>query len=263
MTFSLQSRIEGLMRRIVCGCVTLLAFCVATARAQRPSFEVVSLKLGDPNERRKGIGVRGNQLEVVNFPLKDMIGFAYDVETNQIFGGPKWIESDLFTITARPNVATPLRAPDDSANVLKLMLQSLLEERFTLAVHRETRVESIYELVVAKAGSRLKDSAGPDANGRQGFFGPPGYWVATNQPAASLVGPLSRQLGRAVRDKTGLTGRYDFTLRYVPELTQAAGDPNAPSVFTALEEQLGLKLESARGPVEVLVIDNAEKAQPD
>jgi len=256
--------LRNTVRRIVCVCVALLAVGAVTTRAQRPSFDVVSLKLGDPNERRKGIGVRGNQLEVVNFPLKDMIGFAYDVETDQIFGGPKWIDADLFTITARPNAATPLRAQDDAGNVLKLMLQSLLETRFTLAIRRETRIEPIYELVIAKAGPRLKDSAGPDANGRQGFFGPPGHWVATNQPAASLVGPLSRQLGRPVRDKTGLSGRYDFTLTYSPQITQQAGDdPNAPSVFTALEEQLGLKLESARGPVDVLVVENAEKPQPD
>jgi uncharacterized protein (TIGR03435 family) len=252
------------VRRIVCSCVALLALGAATARAQRPSFDVVSIKLGDPNERRRGIGTRGNQLEVVNTPLKDMIGFAYDVETDQIFRGPKWIDSDLFTITARPNAATPLRAPDDSGTVLKLMLQSLLEARFKLAIRRETRVEPIYELVVAKAGPRLKDSAGPDANGRQGFFGPPGHWVATNQPAASLTGPLSRQLGRLVRDKTGLSGRYNFTLTYSPALMQqAGGDPNAPSVFTALEEQLGLKLESARGPVEILVVDSAQKPEAD
>jgi uncharacterized protein (TIGR03435 family) len=252
------------MRRIVCGCVTLFAFYVASARAQRPSFEVSSLKFGDPTERRKGIGTRGNQLEVVNVPLKDMISFAYDVETDQIVGEPKWIDAELFTITARPSAATALRTPDDSSNVLELMLQSLLEERFKLGIHRETRVEPIYELVMAKTGPKLKDSAGPDANGRQGFFGPPGYWVATNQPVASLVGPLSRQLGRPVRDKTGVMGRYDFTLRYSPELTQKAGDdPNAPSVFTALEEQLGLKLESARGPVEIVVVDNAERPRPD
>jgi len=80
----------------------------------------------------------------------------------------------------------------------------------------------------------------------------------------SLVGPLSRQLGRQVRDKTSLTGKYDFTLTYSSEVTQqAGGDPNAPSVFTALEEQLGLKLESARGPVEVFVVDNAERPQTD
>jgi uncharacterized protein (TIGR03435 family) len=252
------------VRRTVWSCIALLALGATIARAQRPSFEAASLKLGNPNERRKGIGVRGNQVEVLNSSLKDVIGFAYDVETDQILGGPKWIESDLFTITARPNAATPLRAPDDTGHVLKLMLQSLLQERFKLAIHRETRIESIYELVVAKAGPKLKDTAGPDANGRQGFFGRPGYWVATNQGVGPLLGTLSRQLGRPVRDKTGLTGKYDFTLTYAPELAQqVSGDPNAPSVFTALEEQLGLKLESARGPVEVLVVGNAQRPQPD
>jgi uncharacterized protein (TIGR03435 family) len=249
--------------RIIWIGVALLVIGTGISRAQRPSFDVASLKLGDPNERRRGIGTRGNQLEVVNTPLKDMIGFAYDVETDQIVGGPKWVDTDLFTITARPNAATPLRAPDDPGTVLKPMLRSLLEVRFTLAVHRDTRVEPIYELVVAKAGPKLKDSAGPDANGRQGFFGRPGYWVATNQDVGPLVGVLSRQVGRPVRDKTGLTGKYDFTLRYSPDLSQNGVDSDAPSVFSALEEQLGLKLESARGPVEVLIIDSVERPQPD
>jgi uncharacterized protein (TIGR03435 family) len=252
------------VKRVIWIGVALLAIATGISRAQRPSFEAASVKLGDPNERRRGIGTRGNQLEVVNAPAKDMIGFAYDVQTDQIFGGPGWIDSDLFTITARPNAATPLRSPDDPATVLKLMLQSLLEARFKLAVHRETRVEPIYELVTAKAGPRLKDSAGPDANGRQGLFERPGYWIATNQAVGSLVGPLSRQVGRPVRDKTGLTGKYDFTITYSSNLAQQTSvDPNAPSVFTALEEQLGLKLESARGPVDVLIIDSAERPQPD
>jgi uncharacterized protein (TIGR03435 family) len=250
--------------RIIWIGVALLAIGTGISRAQRPSFEAASVKLGDPNERRRGIGTRGNQLEIVNAPVKDMIGFAYSVQTDQIFGGPKWIDSDLFTITARPDSATPLRSPDDPGNVLALMLQSLLETRFTLAVHRETRVEPIYELVVAKTGARLTDSAGPDKNGRQGLFDRPGYWIATNQGVGALLGALSRQIGRPVRDKTGLTGKYDFTLRYSPDLGQQAGtDPNAPSVFTALEEQLGLTLESARGPVEVLIIDNVERPQLD
>ena len=250
------------VRRILLICIGLLALGPAISRAQRPSFDVASIKRGDPNERRRGIGTRGNQLEVVNSPVKDMIGFAYDVQTDQILGGPRWIDSDLFTIIARPNAATAPRAVDDPGIVLKQMLQSLLEDRFKLGIHRETRIEPIYDLVVTKAGPRLKNSAGPDANGRQGFFGRPGYWVATNQGIGPLVGTLTRQLGRPVRDKTGLSGKYDFTLTYTPELSQAV-NPDAPSVFTALEEQLGLTLESARGPVEMLIVDNAEKPQSD
>jgi uncharacterized protein (TIGR03435 family) len=269
--------------RVGWSCVAILALAALTSRVphlvafaqqtQRPSFEVASIKPGDPNERRRGIGNRGNQFEVLNFPLKGMIGYAYGVQNHQIFGGPKWIDSDLFTIAARPSAATPLLPPENPQGVLKLMLQSLMEERFKLAIHRETRMEPIYELVVAKGGPNLKPSAGPDADGRQGIFGRPGYWAATNQGIGALVGVLSEQLGRPVRNKTGITGRYDYTLTYMPEPTQPAPgapqpeaaspvDSNAPSIFTALLEQLGLKLESTRGPVEVLVVDNAERPEP-
>jgi uncharacterized protein (TIGR03435 family) len=249
------------VRRIVWTCLALLSVGSAISSAQFPSFEAASIKRGDPDERRKGIGTRGNQLEVSNFPLKGIIAFAYDVEADQIVGGPKWLDTEPFTIAARANPATPLRAPDDADNILKRMLQSLLEERFKLAIHRETRIEAIYQLIVANAGPRLKESAGADANGRQGFFGRPGYWVATNQGIGPLLGTLSRQLGRPVKDRTGLAGKYDFTLTYASELAQ--GDGSAPSLFTALEEQLGLKLQSARGLVDVLVVDNAERPEPD
>jgi uncharacterized protein (TIGR03435 family) len=270
------------LSRMVWSGAALLALAAAASRAphlvafaqqaQRPAFEIASVKPGDPNERRRGIGSRGTQLQVLNSSLKAMVGFAYDVENDQIFGGPKWIDADLYTIDARPNAATPLPLPNDSTNV-KLMLQSLLAERFKLALHRETRSQPIYELVVAKRGPKLKGTAGPDANGRQGIFGRPGYWAANNQGIGALVGTLSRQLGRPVSDKTGLTGKYDFTLTYTPELAQPVSgtprsdalppvDPNVPSIFTALEEQLGLRLESVRGSVEVLVVDNAERPDP-
>jgi uncharacterized protein (TIGR03435 family) len=274
--------------RIAWSCVALLALWAGTSRAPhlvafaqqptRPSFEAASIKPGDPDEGRRGIGTRGIQFEAFNYPLKDMIGFAYDVQAHQIFGGPKWIDSDLFTIVARPSAGIPL--PDDpdpdrrvGFNVaIKLMLQSLMEERFKLAVHRETRMGPIYELVVAMGGSKLKETAGSD--GRWGLFGSgQGAWTANNVSIVSLVHLLSERLGRPVSDKTGLIGKYDFKLTYVPEPTQQVFgapppetlppvDSNAPSIFTALQEQLGLKLESARGSVEVLVIDNAERPKP-
>jgi bla regulator protein BlaR1 len=273
--------------RIALSCVAILVLAAVTSRApylvvfaqqaQRSSFEVASIKPGNPNERGpKGVGTNGNQFMARDASLRLMIQVAYGLQDHQIVGGPNWIDSDLFTIDAKPNAATPLPDPNRRADfdrMINLMLQSLLEERFKLAVHRETRMEPIYELVVAKGGPKLKESAGPDANGRQGIFGRPGYWAATNQGIGALVGVLSQQLGRPVRDKTGITGRYDYTLTYMPEPTQPVPgapqpeafppvDSNAPSIFTALQEQLGLKLESTRGPVEVLVVDNAEKPEP-
>ena len=154
------------------------------------------------------------------------------------------------------------------------MLQTLLEDRFKLKIHHEAREVPAYALTVAKGGPKLRPTGGPDANGRVGMFGRPGYWTATNQGIGVLVGTLARQIGRPVSDRTGLADKYDFTLTYTPELAQPVSgdhrpealppvDPNVPSIFTALEEQLGLRLDSARGPVEVLVIDNAEKPEPD
>jgi uncharacterized protein (TIGR03435 family) len=242
---------------------------IAFAQAQpRPSFEVASIKPGDPNSHQFGIGIRGSLFIATNASLKMMIGFAYDVQDHQISGGPKWLDSDRFSIEAKPKAAIPFSM--ERMEPLKLMLQSLLEERFKLAFHRETRVEPVYELVVAKGGPRLKENSAPGPDGRVGLFGRGrGDLTATAMPIAVLAGTLSQRMGRSVIDKTGLSGKYDFTLVYTPDQSTpggpderdapAAPDPAGPSIFTALQEQLGLKLESAKGPVEILVIDRAEK----
>lgn len=237
----------------------------------RPSFEIASVKPGEPDSRRFGLGSRGTQFIVTNAPLKIMIGFAYDIQNHQILGGPKWILSDRFSIEARPTASGP-----EGARTQRLMLQSLLEERFKLRVHREIRMEDVYELVVAKGGPKLKRSAGPGADGREGIFGGGfGNMNATNQPVQSLVGVLSQRLGRSVIDKTGITGKYDFQLSFMPEPTPddlalfgplppdgaSPVDSGLPSIFSALPDQIGLKLESAKGPVEVLVVDRAEKPE--
>jgi uncharacterized protein (TIGR03435 family) len=241
---------------------------IAFAQAQpRPAFEVASIKPGDPNSRQFGIGVRGSLFIATNASLKRMIGFAYDVRDHQISGGPKWLDSDRLSIEAKPS-AIPFSL--ERMEPLKLMLQSLLEERFKFAFHRETKVEPVYELVVAKGGPRLKENSAPGPDGRVGLFGKGrGDLTATAMPIAVLAGALSQRMGRSVIDKTGLSGKYDFTLLYTPDDNAPgsrderdaapAPDPSGPSIFTALQEQLGLKLESAKGPVEVLVIDHAEK----
>lgn len=270
-------------KRVLLGTLALLAFAAAGARAPRwiafaqpvprPSFEVASVKPGRPNSRF-GVGVQGNLLVANNAPLSILVGFAYDVQRHQILGGPPWIDTDRFTIEAR----APIPGPRQPSNRVRLMLQSLLAERFKLGVHRETRTEQVYELGVAKGSSKLKESAGPGVDGRTGIFGTgrEGEMAGYDVSLTELVGILSQRLGSPVIDKTGLTGKYDFKLAFMPEPTRedralfGAGppdaappfDPGLPSVFTAVQEQLGLKLESRRGPVEVLVIDNAEKPQP-
>jgi uncharacterized protein (TIGR03435 family) len=201
--------------RIAASCAAIVALAAVTSRApylvafaqqtQRPSFEVASIKAGDPNQRGpRGVGTTGNQFMARNASLRLMIQVAYGLQDHQIVGGPNWIDSDFFNIDAKPTAAMPLPNPNSRADfdrMINLMLQSLLEERFKLAVHRETRMEPIYELVVAKGGPKLKESAGPDANSRQGFFcrgkgiGP---CTSTNIGIGGLVGMLSQAVDRPV-----------------------------------------------------------------
>jgi len=245
---------------------------IAFAQAQpRPSFEVASVKPGNPDSHQFGFNVQPGRYIITNATMKMMIGEAYDVRNHQISGGPKWLDSERFTIEAKPKDATPI--PGGAAGMdLRPMLQSLLEERFKLALHRETRTEQVYELAVAKGGHKLKESSGPDSEGTTGIFSRGrGDLKATDAPIAMLAKILSQGLARSVIDKTGLPGKYDFALAYTPDPGEGAAfrplpadslppaDPDGPAIFTALQEQLGLSLESTKGPVEILVIDHAEK----
>jgi len=247
-----------------------VAAAVATlggAFAQEPkrtAFEVASIKPGDPSNPRTVMGIQTGRFNAANATLKMLIDFAYDVRDNQIFGGPKWIDSDRFTIEAKPEGAA-------TGPQIRLMMQSLLEERFKLALHRETKDGQVFQLVVAKGGSKLKEVPDAGQGGRRGLMMGRGQLNGTAAPMENLVAQLSQQLGRPMIDKTGLTGKYDFTLQWTPDPGQGAmfgppgadapppPDPNGPTIFTALQEQLGLRLESAKGPVEVLVIERAEK----
>lgn len=250
--------------------VTTLGLAQTTAQPPRPEFEVASIKLGDPGSRRVGIGFRpgGDTFKATNASLQRLIGFAYDLRNHQISGGPDWLDSAKFNIDAKAGSAIPPGLA--GGNVIRLMVQSLLAERFKLASHLEMREEQLYELVVNKDGPKLRESA-PAAPGQpQGVRIGRGELTGTAAPIAILVNQLSQQLGRSVTDKTGLTGRYDFTLKWTPDdLGVAAGqpagpdaptaDPSGPSIFTAVQEDLGLKLQSAKGQVEILVIDHAER----
>jgi uncharacterized protein (TIGR03435 family) len=137
------------------------------------------------------------------------------------------------------------------------MLQTLLAERFKLAVHRETKMLPVYELVTAKSGSKLRQ-----AETREGssISSGGGKMTVRHVSMPGFATALSRHIGRPVFDKTGIDGAFDFTLEYAPDGADSAG---RPSIFTALQEQLGLRLEAAKGPVEILVIDRANKVPTD
>jgi uncharacterized protein (TIGR03435 family) len=178
------------------------------------------------------------------------------------------MDSDLYKIIAKAD------NPDASPDELRQMLQALLAERFKLAVHRDTKQGTVYRLVQAKSGPKIeeakepgKPSTTPGAPGTARFGGQP--LIFRNMAMAGLVNTVANFLGSPVHDETGLEGRYNFTLEWTiarPAPSDAAGsrptaDPG-PSIFGALQEQLGLKLEPSKGPIDILVVDHAEKATP-
>jgi uncharacterized protein (TIGR03435 family) len=200
---------------------------------------------------------------------------AYRIPQQRILGGPKWLDSMRFDIEAKLDSAAveelqKLGSEQGGIQIQK-MFQQLLADRFKLVVHWETRELPVYALVAAKNGPLLKKTTLPegeaDTTSNDGRFVARG--LTMEDLCKALTNELSRDLGRVVIDKTGLAGRYDVAIKWTP-LAESAADSRAdsaaapdtgPSIFTALQEQLGLKLESTKGPVQVLVIDNVEMPQ--
>lgn len=251
---------------------------VAQAAPQAPTehhavFEVVSIKPSDPaNQRREYFMTPGGGFSGRGLTLRILIARTYNVLDAQISGGPAWMNSEPYDIQAKAlRNASDESVPNDLSKLTpeqsKLFqdqfferVRALLADRFQLEFHRETKELPVYALVVAKGGPKMHESTDR-----------PGIQLRRNQVDAkaqalgSLTGILSQRLGRPVLDETRLKGNYDFSLYWesdpspAPPDSTVAPDASGPSIFTALEEQLGLKLESKKGPVEILVIDNAGK----
>jgi uncharacterized protein (TIGR03435 family) len=199
-----------------------------------------------------------------------MIEYAWDLRDLQVSGGPGWINAATWEVTAKvdqPPADWSTLRNEEQARIERLRMQAVLAQRFALRCHFETKEFPVYNLVLAKGGSKLKptptDAATKgslDHNGRNRENRAEAKGV-TMDPVVAM---LTQSLGRTVIDKTGLTGLYDFTLTYTSDAdagspTSDADPPSGPTIFTALEEQLGLKLESTKGPAPVLVIDHIEK----
>jgi uncharacterized protein (TIGR03435 family) len=235
----------------------------------KPEFEVATIKPSNPDEQGRGFRVRGREFSTFNTTLSSLLTFAYGLHPKQIVGAPAWVDADKFDITAQPDL--PGR-PDDKQ--WKAMLQQLLTERFKLTFHHDKRELSVYALEVTKTGSKLTKSQG-DPNGLPGmFFRGLGNLPVTNATMQDFAGLLqSAVLDRPVIDQTGLTGRWDFTLNWTADESQfvsmgikvppPSDKPDAPpGLFQAIQEQLGLKLDAVKAPVDVLVIDKVEKPSP-
>jgi uncharacterized protein (TIGR03435 family) len=199
-----------------------------------------------------------------NFPVSKWVHSAYGViMDSQIVGLPSWADSEPYDIEAKADAETAESwkklTPKERRKQEQPMLQSMLADHCRLKVHRESRDLPVYDLVIAKGGSKMKEAAADDCNG--GSMGP-GKMTAHGFSADRLVSALSGMVGRMIVDKTGLGDKkFDFELTWTPDDRRAADNAAdaGPSIFTALEEQLGLKLVPSKGPVEVIVIDHIEK----
>lgn len=218
-----------------------------------PSFAVAVIKPSDPEDRSEGFHSSANRIFVENETIGRVLALAYAIHEEQIADAPAWLHTDKYDIQGVPD--TP---GEPNLAQYQTMLQKLLADRFGLKFHREKRPLPVYALTIAKGGPKLAKSAG-DPNGppdQTGNGGTDRTVKFTNNSMADLVLDLGFELDRPIVDRTALAGRFDFLLHWSPnELTADA--PNAPpGIFTALQEQLGLKLESVKAPVDVLVIDH-------
>ncbi|HEV2645001.1 MAG TPA: TIGR03435 family protein [Acidobacteriaceae bacterium] len=233
---------------------------VQAAPAELPKWDVVSVKpaqmpCGGPSSlmpTRAGI-------EIECLPPQALLKFIFGInEDSRILGGPSWLKQASYGIEAKVGGTEVAAYSKLSRKERSLMLQDLLADRFAMKWHRETRDLPVYALVIAKGGSKLKESQ-PEETAKGAMFSKgQGEVDAVASSLEALPMFLTRELDRPVVDRTGLTGRYDFTLRFAPG-PSAQEDSDAASIFTAVEEQLGLKLEPSRAPLDVLVIDHIEK----
>ena len=281
-------------RLTIAGVLITVATAAAVAQTPgAPAFDVVSIK---PN--RSGIGEGGfrgspgGRFEWTNVPVITLIGAAYqrfNFDDREIVGAPAWTSNDRFDVIAQLGGPTPPVEPDGFPSRLLALFRGMLEDRLQLRTHVETRDGPIYVLTLARSdrrpGPNLKavdagcaaamgnlttgktmaqrDRRGPDCS----FGGAPGILQANAVTIEMLARNLGSLLHRPVVDRTALTGSFDADLRFRPDNAAPPDAPvpagEAPSIFTAIQEQLGLKLTGDRGPVEVLVIDRIERPSPD
>jgi len=275
-------------RRIPAVCLAALLACTL-AHAQAPTapatdaktwaYDVISIKPSKSTEDRMMMRVAPGGVTANNMPLSELVSSAYGIKSDLISGLPGWADNAHFDVEAKAT-------PEDSAALDKLpqeqrnatrrqMMQALLADRFKLKARVETKELPVYYLVVAKGGFKIKEAT-PGFDYPNGFKGPDGKkaagmmrfdgssFTAQGVEISGLVNNLAFQVHRTVIDKTGLKGKYDFTLKFAPETAAPSGADNgtsddSPSIFAALEEQLGLKLINSKGPVDTLVVEHLEQ----
>jgi uncharacterized protein (TIGR03435 family) len=246
---------------LVCASRPLIAQAQsATTANAKPEFEVATIKPSDPNvSRGTFFTVKGDHVIAANTDLDDLISFAYGLHTRQIVNGPPWLATDRFDIDGvlgtqgRPN-----------REQMKLLFQKLLADRFQLAFHDEEKELSVYALTLEKSGPKLTRTDRKPTDSTNFSYTNSIVLTVRNASMADFAdGMAGTFMDRPVVDQTGLKDRYDFVLKWTPEGSPAAEDPGAPpGLYTAIKEQLGLRLAPAKASVHVLVIDRIDKPSP-
>jgi uncharacterized protein (TIGR03435 family) len=227
------------------------------ARDADPSFEVAAVKPADPNDHNQGFHLRGHRISIENISMTSLICFAYSIQKTQIVDAPRWFDEQPWDIQGVPDAEGVPSWPQ-----YRRMLQKLLTSRFSLQMHHDKRELLVYTLTVAKGGPKLeKSKSDPDAviDESGHGVGSAQYMKFTNDSMTEFAQLLQLMGDRPVIDQTNLPGRYDFTLLWTPNEMRAAEPDAAPALFTAVREQLGLKLEAAHIPADVFVIDAATR----
>jgi len=219
-----------------------------------PVFEVATIKLSDPNASGQGFQISGRYVRVKNKTVNDMISWAYGIHEKQIVGGPAWFTTDRYEINGVPDVAG-----EPNVTQFRSMIRKVLADRFGLKIHSEKREMPVYALTVAKGGPKLTKSGNTandlrnqtdDTNGMEMEFD-------NTSMADFALGIMQYVLDKPVIDQTGIKGKYNFKLKWTLDEIQASSEPNAsPGLFTAIQEQIGLKLEPVKAQTDVIVIDH-------
>jgi uncharacterized protein (TIGR03435 family) len=250
-----------------------LAFCALIALsipapaiwAQSDQFEVATIKPSPPGGPGFGMGTAGHRFVTANTSLRDLIAFAYALHPAQIAGGPGWIETDKYDLYAE---ASGKGAPESQQ--IRTMVQNLMADRFSLAFHRATKELSVYTIVVGRSGPKFIHSVG-NANVNATYAMPAlGRMMVYSATITDFAVWMQRYvMDRPVVDQTGISGKYNFNLDWTPDETQfpdvsgqlppATSKVEHPDLYTAIQQQLGLRPEATKAPVEILVIDRAER----
>lgn len=233
------------------------------APGAKPGYEVATIKPSQPDEQR-AVQVVGARLVTRATSLVDLMMFAYGVHPSQIANGPEWMKAEKFDVVIQPNL--PGRP---STAQMRSIVQQVLRDRFKLEFHHAQRELPVYRLVAVKGGPKLAATTKDEQVSNTAAVGfAPGRLMVSNATMGEFASLMQRyvRLERPIVDHTGIAGKYDFKLDWTPDFSQLdgtkpqpmKGDANAPSLYTAIQEQLGLKLEAAKEPAEVFVIDHVE-----